>query len=524
MNIIINFDSTAGSAPAGYATAVQAACNFFDNTFSNNVAVHITFGWSALSGNSVAQNSSYEIQSSYSTVRSALAAHDAATAGLSSVYLPTTDPFAIGSGLLSMSTAEARALGLTSYSGTDGEVTLNSQDAFNFNPSVPAVAGEYNAVGTLEHEISEILGRECGTDGSLNPTPEGLLRYSAVGQIDTSGSYANAYLSLNGGASGLGPVGEQGSDLADWGSGVSGDAFGYAVAGIAEPASAADLALMTALGWSLTTSAVVVSAPVHANDLSYAGTASGYNHFIDLLNFEASFPDLIHAFGTNQSQMQAWYNANEPSERRVANFDGLDYVASYADLITAYRSAGSMHAVEDAGATDYINNGFAQGRSISFNGLDYIASYNDLIAAFGANSDAGAYHYIENGSTEGRATTFDGLDYIASYGDLIHAFGANEQAGAAHFIDFGVHEGRTTTFDGLSYIAQYTDLMNAFGANNDAGASHYITNGINEGRSNSFDVAGYEAAHPDLQGQYATNDQFLTAYINTYVTTGHFLT
>jgi hypothetical protein len=81
-----------------------------------------------------------------------------------------------------------------------------------------------------------------------------------------------------------------------------------------------------------------------------------------------------------------------------------------------------------------------------------------------------------------------------------------------------------TMFDGLSYIAQYTDLMNAFGANNDAGVAHYINYGIHEGRSTSFDVAGYEQAHPDLQGLYRTNDAFLTAYINTYTTTGHFLT
>jgi hypothetical protein len=31
-------------------------------------------------------------------------------------------------------------------------------------------------------------------------------------------------------------------------------------------------------------------------------------------------------------------------------------------------------------------------------------------------------------------------------------------------------------------------------------------------------------AHPYLQGRYATPDQFLAAYIDTYVTTGHFLT
>jgi hypothetical protein len=263
---------------------------------------------------------------------------------------------------------------------------------------------------------------------------------------------------------------------------------------------------------------------VDPNNLAYSSTASGFNHFIDLYNFEASYPDLIAAFGLNQQAMQNWYNTREPIEHRIETFDGLDYVASYPDLVEAYASAGSLQAMQDDGAKQYISNGLSQGRLTTFNGLDYIASYPDLIAAYGANNDAGAYHYIEHGHIEGRTTTFDGLDYIASYSDLIKALGPNEQAGATHFIDDGYKEGRTTTFDGLAYIANYTDLMRAFGANNDAGAMHYIDNGFSEHRSTSFNVDAYESAHPDLIGKYASNDAFLTAYINTYKTTGTFLT
>jgi hypothetical protein len=167
-----------------------------------------------------------------------------------------------------------------------------------------------------------------------------------------------------------------------------------------------------------------------------------------------------------------------------STFEGLDYVASYADLINAFRSAGSEQAVLYAGVTHFVGFGYNEGRKVTFDGLDYIASYGDLIKAFGANGDAGAYHYIESGH----------------------------------------NEGRTTTFDGLAYIAQYTDLMHAFGANNDAGASHYIESGHNEGRSTAFDVAAYESAHPDLIGIYASHDAFLTAYIDTYNATGRFLT
>ncbi len=245
----------------------------------------------------------------------------------------------------------------------------------------------------------------------------------------------------------------------------------------------------------------------HSNDLTSAATASGSNHFIDFSNFEASFPDLIHAFGTNQQAMQDWYNSIEPHEQRVETFDGLDYVASYADLTNAFRSAGSIQAIEDAGATHFITNGLNEGRTTSFNGLDYIASYGDLIDALHANSDAGAYHYIENGRSEGRATNFDGLDYIASYSDLIAAFGANEQAGAAHYINNGRSEGRTTSFNGLDYVASYSDLSAAFGANSDAGATHYIQNGVHEGRTTSFDGLDYIASYGDLIAAFGANEQ-----------------
>ncbi len=270
---------------------------------------------------------------------------------------------------------------------------------------------------------------------------------------------------------------------------------------------------------------VVAASIVHANNLALSGGVTGPDNFIDLLNLEASYGDLINAFGANEQAMQAWYDTSQPAEQRATTFDGLDYVASYGDLINAFKSAGSEQAVLDAGATHYIDYGVNEGRATTFNGLDYIASYGDLIKAFGVNGDAGAYHYIEHGASEGRTTTFDGLDYIASYSDLIKAFGANEQDGAEHFIQYGYSEGRATTFDGLDYIAGYTDLMKAFGANNDAGATHYIDYGFSEGRSTDlFNVAAYEFAHTDLIGKYVNNDAFLTAYINTYVTTGKFLT
>jgi hypothetical protein len=55
-------------------------------------------------------------------------------------------------------------------------------------------------------------------------------------------------------------------------------------------------------------------------------------------------------------------------------------------LINAFGAAGSMKAVQDDGASHYITYSNNEGRTTSFNGLDYIASYGDLIHALGANN------------------------------------------------------------------------------------------------------------------------------------------
>ena len=248
------------------------------------------------------------------------------------------------------------------------------------------------------------------------------------------------------------------------------------------------------------------------------GVNEGRTTTFNALDYTASYADLRSVFGTNGDAAALHYIQGGSSEGRTTSFNGLDYIASYADLRSAFGTN------EQAGAAHYIQSGAAEGRTTTFNGLDYIASYGDLSAAFGSDGDAGAKHYISSGSSEGRATTFDGLEYIASYADLRNAFGVNEQAGASHYIQSGGKEGRTTTFDALAYTATYTDLMSAFGTNRDAAATHYIQSGASEGRTSTFDVSGYIAGHSDLAGKFANNDDFLTAYITTYTTTGHLMT
>jgi Ca2+-binding RTX toxin-like protein len=131
----------------------------------------------------------------------------------------------------------------------------------------------------------------------------------------------------------------------------------------------------------------------------------------------------------------------------------------------------------------FITNGLAEGRTASFDGLKYIASYADLIQAFGTNAEAGVSHFITNGLAEGRTSSFNAQDYLAKYVDLRAAFGTDAHAAELHFITNGFSEGRSADLSGndsLTGSAQ-AETLNG-GAGNDviygAGGADTLFGGI----------------------------------------------
>ena len=105
-----------------------------------------------------------------------------------------------------------------------------------------------------------------------------------------------------------------------------------------------------------------------------------------------------HDIGSNH------YILSGHSEGRSSTFDGLEYIASYGDLINAFRNqvAASAHP-EDIGSTHYIVSGYAEHRAPDlFNAAQYLANYTDLQAAFHGDLHAATGHYITQGYFEGR--------------------------------------------------------------------------------------------------------------------------
>jgi Ca2+-binding RTX toxin-like protein len=406
--------------------------------------------------------------------------------------------------------------GNTTY-GFNSSVSGTASAIYNFTQNLNPILCIYDASGvdTLDlsgWSTSSTISLVPGTFSSGNKMTNNIsiayncLIENAVGGTGADHIYGNnAGNALNGGAGSDSLRGEAANDTIDGGMGVDaaiyyGNHTQYSLSGTASRFlindkvvgrdggdTVSNVEYLQFLDGLFTASSLLSGvAPLahYANDLSYSKLASGPTHFIDLLNLEASYVDLMNAFGTNQLAMKSWFDANQSKEHRVTTFNGLEYVASHLDLIETLGNGASAQAIADAGAQQFIESGYSQGLSTTFNGLDYIDSFPDLIKAFGTNSDAGAMHFIQYGHNEGRSVIFDGIEYIASYGDLIRAFGMNEQAGAAHYATWGFNEHRSTSsFNAAHYLAKYTDLQTAFGSDLHAATIHYINYGYNEGRS-----------------------------------------
>ncbi len=159
INFNVTLDPSVNNAPAGFMTAVNSALAFYQHAFTNSVTVNITFAWSALAAGTAAQNNFFVNSFSYTQIRNALIANQKSPDDLIAyASLPVNNPTGHSNSIAEyeLSLPQERALGLgTSTGNPDITVTLNSNLSWTFDPNNRAVAGKNDAIGALEHEISE---------------------------------------------------------------------------------------------------------------------------------------------------------------------------------------------------------------------------------------------------------------------------------------------------------------------------------------------------------------------------------
>lgn len=248
LTITVSFDSsvTTNSAPAGFQASVNAAVSFFETHLTAatpiNITLHVGYGEIGGWGNNNAQalgagalgESSFGGQDyTYSQVKSALqtmANTGSADQKAAAASLPGTDPTGLNN--FFVADAQAQALGLdNSGSVVVGSIGFDNVDPVTWGTTDQVVNSgtqTYDGLATIEHEISEVLGRgsdvQAVAKNQTDYTTLDLLRYSAAGTPDLTAN-ANGYFSLDNGTTNLGAFNDptNGGDAGDWASSVTND-------------------------------------------------------------------------------------------------------------------------------------------------------------------------------------------------------------------------------------------------------------------------------------------------------------
>ena len=418
MQINVTYDASAANAPAGFQQAVQAAVNALDSLITNNITVNIAFGWGEVNGQTIKSGALAESNAYFyngftqAQIQAALQEQSVTPAVTASALALASSTYA-ASGNFWLTTAEARALGYSGQSPPqDGYVGLDSTASFAFSPNNRAVPGQIDAIGALEHEITEVLGRQVFDGQGGDYTLLDLFRWYNPGQRATG--VGGGSFSLDG--QNLLKAYSYNGDPGDWAGGATPDSFDASgTAGAVAGLSTADLRVLQALGYDISYSASgSANAPASISSSGApGGGASGtytgpeavlYSHTVSQAAISYTNAGIITANGTQSVLDVVGVEADPASGGQSPN--GADL---FANASSGTLTVTAVNAQSDAAAFFYGPN------TISNAGRIFASSVSaDAWGVIGGNLTQGQTGVLTVEAASGRAT---GVDLNLSYFD-----------------------------------------------------------------------------------------------------------
>ncbi len=189
---------------------------------------------------------------SYAGFAGALAADARSSTDQAAAHLPATGP----SPRITLTTAEARALGFAAPVATDGSIEFSSNSQVTFATTrMDLQAGRYDLIGTATHEIGHLLGFDSALDtGSATRTALDAFRYAGLGAPGFAAGQA-AYFSVDGGATSLASFSVGGSgqyQASHWLQGTGGLMDPAVLDGVEKDITPLDVVALDTVGWDAT--------------------------------------------------------------------------------------------------------------------------------------------------------------------------------------------------------------------------------------------------------------------------------
>jgi autotransporter passenger strand-loop-strand repeat protein len=512
--IDISYDSSVNNAPAAFKAAVADAVAFFESWFTNPITIKIDVGYDEVDGQALGAGSLGESlifldSYSYSQITNALLASAmSADQTTAAGTLPSADP---AGGNYWVATAEAKALGLLGASSSvDGYVGFSSSAPFTYDPNNRAVPGEYDFIGVVEHEISEVLGRILLVGATIGNTPNSygpldLFHYASPGVRDFVGTQAG-YFSIDGGTTNLDNFNTNpNGDFGDWAATAENDSFlAFGSPGVENAVSPADLREMNILGYDFAI-ATVSSGETHSatgieSDLVLSGgtvVVTPTGTIIDAI-VDAGGYDIISSGGTSDATTLSGI------EIVVAGGTANDTAILHGGYQAIYGTANNT-TVGSGGADNVLSGGGAAGTTLNSGGEEGVFSGG---AARGTTIDGGiqvvgsagiasativdsGHQVVLAGGVVSNTTVNGGDDLIGSggrgYATTVNSgglevaeIGGTVSGSTVHGIEVVFGRASGTTVDSGGFEVVWGSGGSASGIAVDSGGFDFIVSGVDD--------------------------------------------